>query len=346
MAKVTVLSAAMVAGLLASGCAYVEWPPRNGQPAPVAQPVESSPMFVGAEAVVVGRGDTLYGLANRHGVSARAIIDANGLKPPYKLLIGQRLVLPRDREHQVQRGEGLYAIARLYNADPHEMARLNGLSAPYRLLIGQRLRIPGSATAAASPAPPPEAQPVGKVEGVALEPPKGGVDVVSLPTPGESLPPPSQPDESAPRSQPEAAVRAPLPEPPAATGKGLAWPVRGKVVSGFGPKEKGLQNDGINIVAPSGTPIVAAESGIVAYAGNELRGFGNLVLIKHADGMTTAYAHADEILVKRGDTVAKGQTIAKVGQTGSVHSPQLHFEVRRGKQPVDPMIYLSGSAGA
>lgn len=361
MATAKVLSAAVVAGLLSSGCAYVEWPPKNspaGSPQPTAQTGESSMAFVGAEAVVVGKGDTLYGLANRHGVSPRAIIDANGLKPPYKLLVGQRLVLPRDREHQVQRGEGLYAIARLYNVDAYEMARLNGLSAPYKLLLGQRLRIPGSAmgrtaVATAAPAPAPESQPVAKVENVTLEPPKGGVDVASLPAPGEPLPPPTQPApppqaEAVPPPivEPEPAARASLPEPPAPSGKGLVWPVRGKVISGFGPKEKGLQNDGINIAAALGTPIAAAEDGVVAYAGNELRGFGNLVLIKHGNGMTTAYAHAEEILVKRGDTVGKGQIIAKVGQTGSVHAPQLHFEVRRGKQPVDPMTYLAGNAGA
>jgi len=123
----------------------------------------------------------------------------------------------------------------------------------------------------------------------------------------------------------------------------LAWPVRGRVISGYGAKEKGLRNDGINIAAPRGAPIRAAESGTVAYAGNELRGFGNLLLIRHASGIVTAYAHADQILVKRGDTVKRGQIVARVGNTGGVPSPQLHFEVRQGRRAVDPQPYLEKS---
>jgi murein DD-endopeptidase MepM/ murein hydrolase activator NlpD len=127
-----------------------------------------------------------------------------------------------------------------------------------------------------------------------------------------------------------------IPNPqPRSSGRFL-WPVRGRLVSGFGPKSGGLHNDGINISAPRGAPIRAAENGVVAYVGNELRGFGNLVLIKHADNYVTAYAHADEILVSRGQQVKRGQTIAKVGSSGSVSEPQLHFEVRRGTKAINP----------
>ncbi|MCW8861524.1 MAG: M23 family metallopeptidase, partial [Rhodospirillales bacterium] len=119
-----------------------------------------------------------------------------------------------------------------------------------------------------------------------------------------------------------------------------AWPVQGRVISGFGPKAKGLHNDGINIAAPRGTPVRAAEEGVVAYAGNELRGFGNLLLVRHADGWVTAYAHSEKLLVERGDKVSKGQVIARVGSSGTVSSPQLHFELRKGKQAVDPTRYL------
>jgi murein DD-endopeptidase MepM/ murein hydrolase activator NlpD len=112
------------------------------------------------------------------------------------------------------------------------------------------------------------------------------------------------------------------------------------VIATFGEQGKGLHNDGINIQAPRGTPIKAAENGVVRYAGNEIRGFGNLLLIEHAGGFITAYAHADSLLVKRGDTVHRGQTIARVGATGSVNDPQLHFEVRQDRTPVDPQRYL------
>jgi murein DD-endopeptidase MepM/ murein hydrolase activator NlpD len=119
--------------------------------------------------------------------------------------------------------------------------------------------------------------------------------------------------------------------------------VKGKVVSGFGSKAKGLRNDGINIAADHGAPVMASENGVVAYAGNELRGFGNLLLIKHANGWVTAYAHNDRLLVKRGDSVRKGQHIATVGATGNVRGPQLHFELRRGRIAEDPEKHLRGA---
>ena len=120
--------------------------------------------------------------------------------------------------------------------------------------------------------------------------------------------------------------------------------VRGRVISRFGAKGRGLHNDGVNVAAPRGTPVLAAQSGVVAYAGNQLRGFGNLVLIRHSNGLMTAYAHNERLLVAPGDTVRRGQRIAKVGSTGSVASPQLHFEVRNGRQPVDPVKFLRRNA--
>ena len=118
--------------------------------------------------------------------------------------------------------------------------------------------------------------------------------------------------------------------------------MRGRIISSFGTKSNGAQNDGINLAVPEGTPVKAADDGVVAYAGNELKGYGNLVLVRHANGYVSAYANASEILVKRGDTVKRGQDIAKAGQTGNVTSPQLHFEIRKGSTPVDPTKYLSG----
>ena len=118
------------------------------------------------------------------------------------------------------------------------------------------------------------------------------------------------------------------------------WPAKGRVIAGFGGKGGG--NDGINIALPEGTPVKAAEGGVVAYAGNELKGYGNLVLIRHPDGWVSAYAHNGDLKVKRGEQVARGQTIAISGQSGNVSSPQLHFELRKGSTPVDPMPHLSG----
>jgi murein DD-endopeptidase MepM/ murein hydrolase activator NlpD len=149
-----------------------------------------------------------------------------------------------------------------------------------------------------------------------------------------------------------AAVLTPANETPAATTASVKsaegsppsfrWPVKARIIAGFGPRPNGQQNDGINLAVPEGTPVKAAEDGVVAYSGSELKGYGNLVLIRHANGYVTAYAHAKELLVKRGDPIKRGQVIAKSGQTGNVDAPQLHFEIRKGPAPMDPMPMLSG----
>jgi murein DD-endopeptidase MepM/ murein hydrolase activator NlpD len=120
----------------------------------------------------------------------------------------------------------------------------------------------------------------------------------------------------------------------------LRWPVSGRVVTGFGPRPDGTHNDGVNLAVPMGTDVHAAESGVVAYAGDELKGYGNLVLVRHDNGWVTAYAHADEILVKRGDQIKRGQVIAKAGRSGDVDQPQVHFELRQGQKPVDPTPFM------
>lgn len=131
-------------------------------------------------------------------------------------------------------------------------------------------------------------------------------------------------------------------ERPVTRGTGrFAWPVKGKIISGFGRRGSGLHNDGINIAADPNAPVKAADSGTVVYAGNELAGYGNLLLVRHANGYVTAYAHNNKILVGRGDKVRQGQTIALVGATGDVDRPQLHFEIRKGDRAVDPHRYLN-----
>ena len=168
----------------------------------------------------------------------------------------------------------------------------------------------------------------------------------AAPAPAPATPPPvespAKPAAAAPVTPPpatstsrEESGRQPPPLPPRA-GKTFAWPVRGRVIATFGSQGGGLHNDGINIQAPRGTPVRAAENGVVAYAGGEIKGFGNLLLIRHADGFMTAYAHNEALLVKRGDIVRRGQVISRVGATGNVDSPQLHFEVRKGSQAIDP----------
>jgi len=169
---------------------------------------------------------------------------------------------------------------------------------------------------------------------------------------------PAKPQAAAPTqvasAQPTAAIRmvTPASEPPkasASTGDltgavpSFRWPVRGRVIAAYGAKVNGTANDGINLAVPEGTSVKAAEDGVVAYAGNELKGYGNLVLVRHPNGYVTAYAHASEVTVKRGDQVKRGQVLARAGQTGNVTSPQLHFEIRKGATPIDPTQYLSGN---
>ncbi len=291
----------------------------------------SDSAFVGASAVKVGPGDTVYELSRRHRVPVPAIIRANSLKPPYLLNVGQRIQLPRGTQHTVAPGDTLYSIAQRYDAVMYELARLNGIDAPYTVRIGEVLVIPADGDAPASQ-PVAKAAPRADTASAPAKPAKPPRQMARASVPGSSggdvnVVPPRKPP-------------APVPPPAARTGRGFVWPVRGPLMSNFGTKTGGLRNDGINIIAPAGTPVVAAENGVVAYAGNEIRGFGNLLLIKHADGYVTAYAHNRDLLVKRGQRVKRGQKIATVGQTGSVNRPQLHFEIRKGRRPRNPEDYL------
>jgi murein DD-endopeptidase MepM/ murein hydrolase activator NlpD len=226
--------------------------------------------------------------------------------------------------HRARSGETVYSVARQYGVDAYALITTNNLVPPFDLYEGQRLVIPGAARPAIAASPPaPEPNP----ERLTARP--------STASPGET----SGQTAALPRPA------LPLPEPPRGTG-GFVWPVDGSVISDFGAKGDGRYNDGINIAASVGTPVRAAENGVVAYAGNEVRGFGNMLLLKHANGWVTAYAHNDELLVQRGERIRRGQVIARVGSSGSVDRPQLHFEIRKGKRAVDPMQELPRPSAA
>ncbi len=151
---------------------------------------------------------------------------------------------------------------------------------------------------------------------------------------------PTPPEQRQTTPDQKVAVVVPSAVAEATSGVKLRWPTTGKIIAGFGGRPDGTHNDGINLQVPLGTEVHAAESGVVAYAGSELKGYGNLVLLRHDNGWVTAYAHNDELLVKRGDKIKRGEVIAKAGKTGSVDQPQVHFELRQGSRPVDPMPYL------
>jgi murein DD-endopeptidase MepM/ murein hydrolase activator NlpD len=215
---------------------------------------------------------------------------------------------------------------------PYTIADLNKLPHNKALALGQSLKIPAGAnnSVAQSDAPQQEDANAGDASS-----PQVASAEVPVKKPGALTLPKETPTE------PVATVATPI---DAGSNLALRWPLRGKVISGFGAKPNGLKNEGINIAVPEGTNIQAAEGGVVAYAGNELKGYGNLVLVRHAGGYVTAYAHASQLLVKRGDTVKRGDVIAKAGQTGAVQSPQLHFEVRKGATALDPNKFLTLTA--
>lgn len=260
--------------------------------------------------VTVQKGDTLYSIANRYDVPLRSLIETNRLSPPYTLRIGQTLRLPQSRYHIVQKGDTLYSISRQYNVDMPKLSAENKLSAPFTLHLGQRLVIPDSIYA------------------------KSSNPAVKTTAKQSSSSTSSKTQNVAKSSQYTYA------QPSLKRKNKFSWPVKGQVTSKYGPIAKGRNNDGINIKAPLGATVKAADDGTIAYAGNELKGFGNLILIKHNDGWVTAYAHNQTLKVAKGQKIKRGQAIATVGNTGGVGTPQLHFETRAGKKAVNPMAYL------
>jgi len=278
------------------------------------------------------------------------------IAPPATRVAGPLPAPAGNNAHVVVPGDTIYSLGRRYHLTPMAIAKANNVGLDHHLKVGDRIVIPGGAGAPRLAAPAPQAAPVTQpAQRIAAKPqtqPVPQPQAVAQPAPAKvAQAKPAQPQvaqkETAPTANIVAPAADPLPEP-AQTGTtggantSFRWPVKGRVIQGFGPKSGGGQNDGINVAVPEGTPIKAAEDGVVAYAGSELKGYGNLVLVRHSNGFVTAYAHASELNVKKGEAVKRGQVIGKAGQTGNVASPQLHFEVRKGATPVDPAQYLAG----
>jgi murein DD-endopeptidase MepM/ murein hydrolase activator NlpD len=329
----------------------------------------------GGTTIIVGTSDTLDVLAKRYHVTPQAILAANGYKGPRALSPGQQLIIPHPATaaapaptmapvaaaapamapmakpaaavsappsvHFVNRGDTLASIARKNHMSVGELARANGLEPSAKLKLGTKLTVPGGKTAAvAAPAAP---APVAAASVALAQQP-----VTAAAVPVTKVAAVATPRQSARLAQATAIEEKPAEAPAkAADATGalptFRWPVRGKVITSYGAKTNGKANDGINLAVPEGTPVKAAEDGVVAYSGNELKGYGNLILVRHSNGYVTAYAHASELMVKRGDTIKRGQIIAKSGQSGEVASPQLHFEIRKGSNPVDPLQFLNGA---
>lgn len=320
-------------------------------------PVVSYGKFEGAGSAgihTVLEGDTVYTISEHYKLPLRDIITVNSISAPYKLQTGYRLRLPPPNEYKVKDNDTISSIAQLFDVSPHEITQLNDLRAPFKLEKAQVLRIPTPAPkaphfmeVAASSGNPSfiESAPLDSatVESVDIAPRPGAVEVEALPPGPDGVPAvEASPLGSArPKVQPVSAQSViPDPVPARAPGGKFMRPVEGRVISGFGPKKDGLHNDGINFQVPKGTPVRAADNGEVVFASDELAGYGNLVLVRHADKWMTAYAHLDRMLVKKGEIVRQGQTLGTAGSTGQVDKPQLHFEIRQGTKAIDPERYL------
>ena len=281
------------------------------------------------------------------------VIDRNAQPaPPRATLAGAPSQEPISRggTYVVRFGDTLSEIAERARIDMGQLARLNGIPAPYNIRAGQTLVLPGALTASLAPTGQLPLLPTtiqGQIE-VLSRSPQGFAPSTAAPTQVAQTTTRANTAPGVLDGRAGGAPRnaTPLPTPPARSAGGLTWPLKGQVVSTFGSKGGGVSNDGIDIRAPLGTPVVAIDNGVVAYASDELKALGNLVLIQHSGGWVSAYANAGSLAVKRGDTVTRGQLVATAGQTGNAKAPGIHFELRRGTTAVDPIPYLNGGGVA
>lgn len=304
------------------------------------------------ETVTVQGNQNIYAFAHAHNASMREIIVLNDLRPPFILKPGQKLVLPSNAtvvsgdikgqapapqsspSGSIEKTElaplAPTSVQVIPLDQPSEQKKTNNAAVLVAPVSG------GAVEALNAPTPPPKPIATTVKPAAALEVATGSTESI---TPTADVPPP--PVLPAPMKQPVASV-APAPVAPSVATLNMKWPLQGPILSSFGDKGVGLTNDGINIGAPKGAPVVAAAGGTVVYVGNEMKGFGNLILIRHEKGWVSAYAHLDRTLVAKDSVVAQGDMIGTVGKTGNVPSPQLHFETRHDGKPVDPRSLIKG----
>ena len=296
-------------------------------PAWQARPVTPDAETIATTSYIVQPGDTLRAVADRTGAGSEAIARANDIPAPFVIRAGQRLEIPGGRYHLVRAGQTGIAIARAYGVDWSRIVTANDLAAPYILRVGMRVVIPGisSASSAAERA-------------AAFR-----LDIDDIVTGSEpALAANDRPARATPSPRRVLSSTQAIAEPTRLNG-GFAWPVHGRIVARFGPSgATGERYNGVKIAVPLGTPILAAADGVVAYAGSGVPNLGGLVIVKHGDGWTTVYGHASQLLVQRGQSVRRGQTIALSGDSGVADRPEVHFEMRKGRTPIDPQRELPG----
>ena len=277
--------------------------PVSYTPEPVHQPAPSA----GADTYTVAAGDTLYSIARANGATVHELTALNGLPSAESIHVGQVLKLHEGGGHATIASAAPAARPTVPGAQPTRVASLD-----------PKARIPAQ--------PKGEEPPLASTAGAPAVPAVPTVPVIMGGT-NDTAAASAAIDKAA--------------DSGSASGTEFRWPVRGRIIAGFGTKPNGEKNDGINLAVPEGTAVKAAEAGTVIYSGNELEGYGNLILIRHADGWVSAYANNKDLAVQRGEKVNRGETIAHAGMSGAVSSPQVHFELRKGAKPVNPLDYLA-----
>ena len=290
------------------------------QPVWVAVPVTARAAAISGGLYVVQSGDTLSSIGERSGAGLDAVAKANTLAPPYIIRPGQSLTIPDGLFHRVAAGETGIAIARAYSTPWSKIVDANSLSEPFTLKVGQRLLIPGA-----------NSQEATSMESRAAAFRLNIDDIITGGEPAQDealVTPPADPSAGAPLS-PRIAVSE-----PGSFGGGFGWPAQGNLVAPFGPAGEGRFNQGIEIATAPSAAIFASADGVVAFVGNDVAGYGGMILIRHGSGWITAYGRAASTSVVRGQKVRRGDVI---GNTGSGAGPQLHFQMRQNRTPIDPL---------
>ena len=281
--------------------------------------------------------DNVYSIAREYQVSAGELMKVNKLSPPYYLEIGQKLKLPSAKRYRIKKGDTLYSLSRKFNVSVRDLAKLNGISKKTKLNSGNYINIPN--VSFKKDVVQTKATKTVKSTPKAVKKGAFSRKKVSLKKVTPTKQTNTKTASKAQQKQKKRLARKQALKTPKSSGR-FIYPVRGKIVSNFGKKGKGVRNDGINIGAKKGVSVVSADNGVVAYVGSGLKAFGNMVLIKHDKKFVTVYAHLDRVNVRVGDKVNQKQIIGTIGNTGKVKNPQLHFQIRKKRQILNPNKYL------
>ena len=322
---------------------------------------------IAKDAVIVQQGETLYSIAKKNDVPLRDLIDTNNLEPPYALKAGSSIKIPFPNYHESREGETLYSISRMYDMKVNDVIALNNLKFPYPIYPGDKIKIVKDKNKKTEKNPQLALESKAKKENNIKSSEEKAKEIVEKknskeiekygfkPSEVRALEFKKKNDSSRTAQNIINPAKNEIVETKLSINKPIdkdsikkianktnrfSWPVRGEVISKFGPKSAGLYNDGINIKASDGQAVSSSEDGIVAYVGSELKGYGNLVIVKHSGGWISAYAHLKNSAVAIGQKISKGQKIGNVGNSGKVKFPQLYFGLRKGRDAVNPENYL------